>query len=109
MDAARMASITIKGLPPELHERLKEAARRNHRSLRGEIVACLERHVEKFPRQRAELLAEAAALRERLPRFDHALVDEYKGAGRSSAASMSFNRATRISRSMGDSAKPQVR
>ena len=104
-----MVSITIKGLPPELHERLKEAARRNHRSLQGEIVACLERHVERLPRRRAELLAKAAALRERLPYIDHALVDEYKRAGRASAASSSINRATRISGSMGDSAKPQVR
>ena len=59
-----MASITIKGVPSELHEGLKEAARRNHRSLRDEIIACLERHVE------------------RLPYFDHALVDEFKRAGR---------------------------
>ena len=104
-----MASITIKSLPPALHEGLKEAARRNHRSLQGEIIACLERHVEKLPRRRADLLAEAAALRERLPRFDHGSVDEYKCAGRASAASISFSRATRISGSMGDSAKPQVR
>ena len=109
MDAALMASITIKNLPPALHERLKEAARRNHRSLRSEIIACLERHVGRLPRRRTELPAEAAALRERLPRIDHGLVDEYKRAGRSSAASTSFNRATRISGSMGDSAKPQVR
>ena len=33
-----MASITIKNVPPELHEGLKEAVRRSHRSLRGEIV-----------------------------------------------------------------------
>ena len=77
-----MASITIKGVPPELHEGLKEAARQNHRSLRGEIIACLERHVERLPRRKEELLAEAAALRERLPRFDHALVDEFKRTGR---------------------------
>ena len=90
-------------------EFVRTAFRRNHRSLQGEIIACLERHVEKLPRRRADLLAEAAALRERLPRFDHALVDEYKRAGRASAASISFSRATRISGSMGDSAKPQVR
>ena len=77
-----MASITIKSLPPALHDGLKEAARRNHRSLQGEVIACLERHVEKLPRRRAELLAEAEALRERLPYIDHALVDEYKRAGR---------------------------
>ena len=77
-----MASITIKSLPPKLHEALKEAARRNHRSLQGEIIACLERHVERLPRRKAELLTEAAALREGLSRFDHGLVEEYKRAGR---------------------------
>ena len=102
------SSITIKSLPPALHERLKEAARRNHRSLQGEIITCPERHVEGLPRRRAELLAEAA-LRERLPRFDHALVEEEKRAGVPSAASTSFSRAARINGSMGDSTKPQVR
>ena len=104
-----MASITIKGVPPELHEGLKEAARRNHRTLRSEVIACLERHVERLPRWKEEHLAEAAALRERLPYFDHALVDGFKRAGRPSAASTSFNRAIRISGATGDSAKPQVR
>ena len=37
-----MASITIKNLPPALHEGLKAVARRNHRNLRGEIIACPE-------------------------------------------------------------------
>ena len=77
-----MASITIKDLLSQLHKGLKEAARRNHRSLQDEIVACLERHVARLPRPRAELLAEAAALRETLPHFDHTVVDEYKRAGR---------------------------
>ena len=36
----------------------------------------------RLPRRRAEFLAEAVALRERLSRFDHGLVDEYKRAGR---------------------------
>ena len=73
MNAVTMASITIKSVPPGLHEGLKEAARRNHRSLQGEIIACLERHVERLPRRKEELLAEAA-LREVLPHFDHALM-----------------------------------
>ena len=77
-----MASIAIESLPPTLHEGLKEATRRNHRSLQGEIIACLERHVERLPRRKAELLAEAAALREGLARVDHGLVEEYKRAGR---------------------------
>ena len=34
---------------PELYEGLKEAARHNPRSLRGEIIACPEHHVERLP------------------------------------------------------------
>ena len=77
-----MASVTIKELPAEIHRRLKEVARRNRRSLQGEIIACLERYVERLPRGKEELLAEAAALRAKLPDFDHRRVDEFKRAGR---------------------------
>ena len=78
-----MPSITIKHIPPALHERLKDAASRHRRSLQNEIVACLETYVDRLPRRKSELLAEAASLRERLPRLDHDLVDAYKRAGRS--------------------------
>jgi plasmid stability protein len=37
-----MASLLIKDLPPELHERLREAARRNHRSMAKQVIAMLE-------------------------------------------------------------------
>ena len=77
-----MPSITIKGISPALHERLKGIARRHHRSLQNEIVACLERHAESLPRSKAELMAQASALRDRLPYVDHDLVDEYKRSGR---------------------------
>ena len=77
-----MPSITIKSISPTLHERLKDIARRHHRSLQNEIVACLERHAERPPRSKAELMADAAALRDKLPFFDHALVDRYKRSGR---------------------------
>ena len=70
----RMPSITIKSISPALHARLKGIARRHHRSLQNEIVACLERHAESLPRSKAELMAEAAALRDRLPYVDHDLV-----------------------------------
>ncbi len=77
-----MASITIRNLPPTLHERLKCIARCHHRSLQNEIVACLTRYVDSLPRSKAELMKEAAELRGRLPQVDHALIDEYKRAGR---------------------------
>ncbi len=37
-----MASITIKDIPPELHQQLKERAERHRRSLNAEVIACLE-------------------------------------------------------------------
>ena len=37
-----MASITVKNIPADLYEHLKESAGANHRSLNGEIIACLE-------------------------------------------------------------------
>jgi len=40
-----MASITLKNIPQEVHERLKRRARVNRRSLQQEIMACLERAV----------------------------------------------------------------
>ena len=77
-----MASITIKSLPPALHERLKDIARRHHRSLQNEIIACLERHAQSLPRSKAELMADAARLRDKLPYLDHDLIDEFKRSGR---------------------------
>ncbi len=37
-----MATLSIKHVPDELAERLRERARRNHRSLQGELLAILE-------------------------------------------------------------------
>lgn len=37
-----MPSILIKDIPPDLHERLREAAVRDHRSLSKEVIALLE-------------------------------------------------------------------
>jgi plasmid stability protein len=40
-----VATIVIRHLPDELHERLKAQAKRNHRSLTKEAVALIERHL----------------------------------------------------------------
>jgi plasmid stability protein len=37
-----MASILIKDISPALHERLREAAERDHRSMNKEVIALLE-------------------------------------------------------------------
>ncbi len=43
------ATLTIKGVPDDLLERLRERAKRNHRSLQGELMTILE--AEAAPRK----------------------------------------------------------
>ena len=38
-----MPSMTIKSIPDKIYQNLKRNARLNHRSLNGEVIACLER------------------------------------------------------------------
>ena len=44
-----MATITLKNIPEDLHQRLRDRAARHHRSLNGEILACLEGSVRREP------------------------------------------------------------
>jgi plasmid stability protein len=64
MEGVAMSSITIKNVPEDLHRRLKEQAERHHRSLNGEIIACLERQAEASPRDPDEILERLSRLRE---------------------------------------------
>ncbi len=40
-----MPNVNVKNLPRDLHRRLKERAKRNHRSLNSEVIACLQEAV----------------------------------------------------------------
>lgn len=62
-----MPTLTIKGLPDAVYERLKAQAEAHRRSLNGEIIRCLERAVGSAPVDPAEWLAAARAFREGLP------------------------------------------
>lgn len=55
-----MASITVKGIPEELHQRLKEIAKENGRSLNQEIVFQLRSAALRSQRDRADLAARNA-------------------------------------------------
>ncbi len=37
-----MSNFTVKNIPTELYQRLKESAQANRRSLNSEIIACIE-------------------------------------------------------------------
>lgn len=62
-----MANLTLKGIPPTLHERLRRAADANRRSLNGEVIHRLERSFGLAPVAPDELLLQARAVRERAP------------------------------------------
>jgi plasmid stability protein len=62
-----VAAITVKGLPDELHRRLKERADEHGRSLNSEIIACLKAALEPQVVDPEALLVRARALREVVP------------------------------------------
>lgn len=60
-----MVNLTLKGLPDELHARLKEEAKRNRRSLNAEAIRCLERGLGTMTVDPADLRERLRAVRER--------------------------------------------
>jgi len=61
-----MPDIALRGLSSAVHEALKEAAERNHRSLNGEILARLEASLQPSTVDVEGLLARIHARQERL-------------------------------------------
>lgn len=66
MQSACMATITIRNFPDEVHERLKQQAKRNRRSLNQEVIAELlerqERGVAERERFVSQMIAESQAV-----------------------------------------------
>ena len=79
-----MASVTIKNIPDELYEQLKESANAHHRSINSELIVCLERVLMPAKISAEERLATAKELRARVnaKRIDVAELDAAKRAGR---------------------------
>lgn len=79
-----MPMLTIKGIPDELYRTLKERAERNHRSLNGEIIACLERVVRAPTLDVERWLANVEQLKAQanLPRISTAQLTRLKNRGR---------------------------
>jgi plasmid stability protein len=78
-------TITVKNIPPEIYEKLKQSAQSNHRSINREIITCIERAVRSQPVNPSELLAAARQLR--LKTASHPISDSEfnraKNSGRS--------------------------
>ena len=59
-----MTTITIKNIPEELYQALKQSAERNRRSLNSEIIMSLEQRVGSYLVDPDEFIADARFLRE---------------------------------------------
>jgi len=55
-------NLSVKDVPDELADALRNRARANHRSLQGELMAMIEAHVKQRPFRARELLNEIRAL-----------------------------------------------
>jgi plasmid stability protein len=58
-----MATLTIKNIPEELYEQLKQRAAQNRRSINSEVIVCLERVLGTTKRDPEAVLANIRALR----------------------------------------------
>jgi len=61
-----MATLTLKNVPGELHDRLRRQARSQRRSLNQEAILCIEKGLSVPELDSARLLAEVRAQRQRL-------------------------------------------
>lgn len=79
-----MPALTIKNIPDDLYDRLKEAARVHRRSLNGEILYCVERVLIPYKIDVSDHLTTARNLREKTAAYKltDELLDSAKNKGR---------------------------
>jgi len=67
LESILSATLTLKGIPDDVYERLKASAQAHRRSLNSEAIVCLETVLLPGKMPPAERLARARALRASLP------------------------------------------
>lgn len=78
-----MTTLTLKNIPEDLHERLRERAARHHRSLNSEVLACLRAVLTSERVDPDALLAAARHAREGIGgRLTARVLAELKAEGR---------------------------
>lgn len=78
-----MATMTIKNIPDELYEELKQRAAANRRSINNEVIVLIERAVQYQAQDPNEVLERVRVLREKLDIYVTAdEITEAKNAGR---------------------------
>jgi len=80
-----MPTITVKNIPPDLYERLKQAAQAHRRSINSEIIVCIEQAIGHRKVDPEATIAQARKLREKTA--EYRITDkefaQAKAAGRS--------------------------
>ncbi len=64
-----MVAITIKNIPAELYERVKESAKKNHRSINNELITILENSLNIQPIDIEDTLNRTKRIRELTSRY----------------------------------------
>jgi plasmid stability protein len=77
-------TITVKNIPSELYERLKQSAVLHHRSINSEVIALIEASIAAKKRKPEDFLASARAIREKTGRYElkKEFIDRAKREGR---------------------------
>ena len=78
-----MPTLTIKGVPPDLHEKLKKRAERHRRSMNNELLTILERTLTSSRLSAEEAISQAEALNRDIDAsFESTLIEDGKQEGR---------------------------
>jgi len=77
-----MPTLTIRGMPPELHEKLKKRAERHRRSMNNEAIAILERVLKPSRMSAEEAIARTEEVNDRIGKTFPDIVNEAKRKGR---------------------------
>ena len=79
-----MTTFTLKSIPDDLYELLKQRATENRRSINGELLVCLEEALRGNRVDPSDMLARVDAVRERLamPIYTQAALNAAKRRGR---------------------------
>jgi len=64
-----MPTLTLKNIPDDLYQELKEAAKAHHRSMNSEILSCVERTIGTRKLDVSEHLATARRLRSKTEEY----------------------------------------
>lgn len=77
-------TITLKGIPDDVYDRLKRSAEANRRSVNSEVIACLETLLLPKKTTAIQHLTAIRAIRAKLPQgaFKHEDIDRFKREGR---------------------------